>query len=137
MVAVTGKKRTIKQRKKEVLEHLKQTHGIIATACAQAKISRRSFYEWLDQDEQFKDDVEDIIEITTDKVERKLLEQVHNGNLTAIIFYLKCKAKNRGWVEKQQIEQIGPRPIVVAPQWKTLFDNLENVQPDSGTTESV
>jgi len=122
MASVTGRKRTIRQRKKEVLERLQKTHGIIATACAQAKISRQSFYDWLNQDEQFKSDVEDIIEITTDKVERKLLEKVNGGNLTAIIFYLKCKGKNRGWVERQEVEHTGPRPIVVSSEWEGLLE---------------
>ena len=67
----------------------------------------------------------------------KLLEQVNSGNLTAIIFYLKCKAKNRGWVEKQQIEHTGPRPIVVASQWeKLLEENHEHLSTDTGTTQS-
>ncbi|MCL2305251.1 MAG: hypothetical protein FWC43_07905 [Planctomycetaceae bacterium] len=126
MASVKRKNGTTVQHKKTVLEQLRKTHGIIATACVHANVGRQTFYRWLAEDEQFKSDVEDVIEITTDKVEAKLLEQVNRGNLTAIIFYLKCKGKKRGWVERQEVEHTGPRPIVVSPQWKTLFDGEED-----------
>jgi len=122
MASVKRKNGTNVQIKKRVLEQLKKTHGIIASACAQASVGRQTFYNWLEKDEKFKADVQEIIEATTDKVEMKLLEQINGGNLTAIIFYLKCKGKNRGWVERQEVEHTGPRPIVVSSEWEGLLE---------------
>jgi len=37
-----------------------------------------------------------------DLAEDKLTSMIKDGNLTAIIFYLKCKGKARGYIEKQE-----------------------------------
>lgn len=38
-----------------------------------------------------------------DMAEGKLLKLINEGNLSAIIFYLKCKGKGRGYVERQEL----------------------------------
>ena len=44
----------------------------------------------------------DVDESLIDFSESKLLEQINDGNLTAIIFHLKTKGKKRGYVEKSE-----------------------------------
>lgn len=117
--------------KKRVLEELVKSRGIISTACQNAGIARSQFYVWVDQDKEFKAAVDDINEAAIDYVESKLLEkvtgvQVKTGEVdgedvvytqapsdTAIIFYLKCKAKKRGYVERTEQEHIFPTAIKI------------------------
>jgi len=91
-------------KKKLMIEALKSQLGNISTAAKQVGIDRRTHYKWLDGDEEYKREYEEIGEFTVDFVENALFKQINEGNTTAIIFYLKCKAKKRGYVEKSEIE---------------------------------
>jgi len=90
-------------KKKQLIAALKNTLGIVTTACEQAGISRKQYYIWIKDDEKFKAEVEAIEDIPIDFAESKLHKQIEKGDTTAIIFYLKTKGKKRGYVEKQEI----------------------------------
>ncbi len=94
---------TKKERKKKFIGFFREGRGNVSYACRRLNISRACFYKWTEEDEKFKKECEDIKEETTDDVESKLLAAINEGNITAIIFYLKTKGKNRGYIEK--IEQ--------------------------------
>ena len=47
---------------------------------------------------------EEIQESYLDFTESQLIKKIGKGDLGAICFYLKCKGKGRGYIEKQQIE---------------------------------
>lgn len=42
-------------------------------------------------------------EILLDVSENKLLQLINQGDRSAIIFFLKCKGKDRGYIERQEI----------------------------------
>lgn len=48
--------------------------------------------------------LDDYDESLGDLAESKLMMAINEGNLTAIIFYLKTKHKGRGYVEGQEIK---------------------------------
>ena len=89
--------------KKEILEALEKTLGNVTTACKMVGIGRTTFYDWMNNDEEFKKEVDDIQNVTLDYVEGKLINQIRQDNVTSIIFYLKTKGKGRGYVERQEI----------------------------------
>ena len=84
-------------RKRLLLAALNEAKGIISTACASASIPRRTFYNWLTTDQEFRDAYEDIIEGSLDFVESKLLEKIEAGSEKAIFFYLKTRGRSRGY----------------------------------------
>lgn len=90
----------MKKEKIRFLENFKQGRGIISYACEKTGISRATYYNWINSDDEFKAACEDVDEAVIDVVESKLLSQINDDNLTAIIFYLKTKGKKRGYVEK-------------------------------------
>ena len=96
---------TQKINKKEVfLISLESNMGHISNACKSANIHRRTYYDWIDKDDGFKQSCEDVSESLLDLAENKLLEKITKYDTTSIIFFLKTKGKKRGYIEKQEFE---------------------------------
>lgn len=89
------------EKKEKMLEALEYNLGIVAQSCKNAGVSRAAHYKWIKEDPEYKQRVHEITESAIDYVEGKLFESIKNNNITAIMFYLKSKAKHRGYVEKQ------------------------------------
>ena len=94
----------IQQKKKALLEALEKTLGVVTSACKLVGVDRTTFYKYLKEDEDFARQVKELENVSLDFVESKLFKQIENENVAATIFYLKTKGKNRGYIEKQQIE---------------------------------
>ncbi len=71
----------------------------VSATCAALGIERRTFYNWKNSEPSFAEAIADADESIIDFCESKLIEQINNGNLTAIIFMLKTKGKKRGYIE--------------------------------------
>lgn len=92
--------------KKDVLTALEKSKGIVSHACRIAKISRQTFYNYCNTDEVFKQAVIDITDNQIDFVESKLLQAIDKDDTTAMIFYLKTKARHRGYGDKPVIHAL-------------------------------
>ena len=88
--------------KKQILVALEKSLGIVTTACKNVGIARVTFYEWLKKDEEFRKSVEKIEEIVLDFAESQLHKKISEGDTSSIIFYLKTKGKQRGYIERQE-----------------------------------
>ena len=91
-----------KANKNKLLLAMANSSGVVTKACELADLSRWTFYSYYNEDKEFKKEVDDIRESAIDVAETKLHEAINEGNLTAVIFYLKTKGKNRGYVERQE-----------------------------------
>ena len=90
--------------KKDFLDALERSLGVVTTAAKACNISRRTHYRWLEEDEEYADMVRDIQESAIDFAESSLHQQIKDKVPSSTIFYLKTKGKHRGYVEKQEIE---------------------------------
>lgn len=88
--------------KRAMIEALEKTLGIVTTALKMADIARSTHYKWLQEDEEYKKDVEAIAEIALDFAESQLHKQIQDGEVSSTIFYMKTKGKKRGYVERQE-----------------------------------
>jgi hypothetical protein len=93
--------------KKNMIEALEKSLGIVTTACKMVGMSRETHYRWLREDEEYKEAVDGIADLTLDFVESNLHKQIEKGEVSSTIFYLKTKGKKRGYIEKQEIEHSG------------------------------
>ena len=123
---------TTEQHKKQAIEAMKKSLGIVSKACAAIKISRTTFYEWIKTDEEFKAEILDIEEYQLDFVEGKLLKLINDENPTAVIFYLKTKGRKRGFVERTEVtgadgKDLNPNITI------EIIDSTDKVKPDAGS----
>ena len=91
--------------KRAMIEALEKSLGIVTTACKSVGIDRGSHYNWMKDDEQYKAEVESIEDIAIDFAESQLHKQIKDGIPTSTIFYLKTKAKKRGYIERTEVHQ--------------------------------
>ena len=133
--------------KKGMIEALEKSLGIVSTACNSVGISRQTHYRWLSEDAEYKQQVEDISEMAIDFVESKLHEKIEGVTMgkmvdgrevvydlapsdTAIIFFLKTKAKKRGYIERTEVEQSGETKMEVLVKYQKR-DNITGTTPES------
>ena len=96
-----GKTASKVRLKPKFLQALELSAGNISRACMSVRINRSTYYDWLEKDPAFAESVDDVKESLIDLVESKLLENIKRGNVAAQIFFLKTRAKSRGYDEKQ------------------------------------
>jgi len=103
--------------KKAMLEALKLTLGVVTPACEQAGISRRTHYDWIEADPDYAKAVEDMPDIALDFAESRLHQNISNGSDACVIFYLKTKGKNRGYIERTEFDHkvTGPAFELIIP----------------------
>lgn len=114
----TSRTQRTQERKQAVIEALQKSLGIVTTACINAGVSRKQFYEWKKNDADFAKAVEDAEDMQCDFVEGKLLQNVKSNDTQSIIFYLKCKGGKRGYGEKHELK-------VELPQFNDNRTNAE------------
>jgi len=92
--------------KKAFIEAFKKSFGNITQSSKAAGIDRQTYYNWMNQDVDFKYAIENIQpdELFLDFVESKLVQKINDGDTACIIFTLKTKGKKRGYVEHSIIE---------------------------------
>lgn len=62
-------------------------------------ITRTTHYEWMKTDPDYKKAIEDVVEGQKDFVEAALFRNIKDGREASTIFYLKTKARDRGYIE--------------------------------------
>lgn len=91
-------------RKGLMLKALEKRKGIVSAAAKDCGINRATHYNWMKDDEAYREGVEEIAKVTTDYVESKLFNLIRDENAAAIMFYLRTKGKSAGYGEKVEID---------------------------------
>lgn len=99
--------------KKQMIEALTKSLGIVTSAAKKVGIHRDTHYEWMKSDSNYNAQVEGLQGVALDFAETQLMKSIQNGSDTATIFYLKTKGKSRGYVEKSEVEHTGIPETVI------------------------
>jgi len=96
-------------REKYTLEQveaaLRAANGNQSKAAEMLGTNRSTINGYIKRYEYLRDVIAETKESNLDIAEDKLLERVKEGNIAAIIFFLKTQGKSRGYVEKQPDKQ--------------------------------
>lgn len=113
-------------RKKKMLDALQKSLGVVTSACEKCNVSRQAHYNWIKSDSEYAAAVDDIVERSLDFGESHLHKLIQAGNPAATIFFLKTKARDRGYVEKASTADdkiLRPKRITVEEK-KETYDKL-------------
>ena len=109
--------RTLK-KKAAMLDALKFSMGIVSPAADMVLIHRDTHYNWLKSDPGYAAEVHAINEATFDFVETQMLKKIQGGSDTMLIWYSKTKMKQRGFVERTEVEVTDKPAFVTKPEDK-------------------
>jgi hypothetical protein len=99
------------------LDALRDCLGVISKSANQCGLHRNNHSNWMKTNPLYKEEYEGILEDSIDYVEDKLYENITENDTACIIFYLKTKAKHRGFVERTELDVTAGKIITVnAPE---------------------
>jgi hypothetical protein len=90
--------------KRQLVQAMEQSLGVVTQACKMVGVSRVTYYDYYNNDPEFKKQIDEIQNVALDFAESQLHKQIRDGSTSATIFYLKTKGKNRGYIERQEIQ---------------------------------
>ena len=118
-----------------MLKALKLSMAIIAPACEMVGIDRKTHYNWLKDDPGYREEVEALQERTFDFVESKMVERIQGGSDTMLIWYSKTKMKQRGFVERTEVEVTDKPAFVTKPEDKGVNKVMDVIHKKTGTND--
>ena len=89
----------------QIIEALEACGGFITHAAKQLGMHHSSLLQRIQRNKRLTQKRQEIEERYLDIAESKLISKVQEKDLGAICFFLKCKGKQRGYVERQEIIQ--------------------------------
>ena len=98
-------------KKVAMVQALTKSLGVVKMACESVGISRQTHYNWIKDDEAYKQACDNLPEVVLDFAEHHLHKLISQGNPAATIFLLKTMGKRRGYVERQEIEVAEKKPL--------------------------
>lgn len=97
---------TLTTRQVYFLEALATHLGNVTKACEAIGCSRQTYYNWMSDNPVFKEEVDNMHESFLDSAEGVIKRAMfEKDNLIAAMFYLKCQGKQRGWMERTEVQK--------------------------------
>ena len=85
---------------KQIETALRSSGGFVSQTAKKLNVTSEAIYQRIWKSEYLKKVKNEIDESYLDLAESKLLKKINDEDLGALCFYLKCKGKGRGYVEK-------------------------------------
>ena len=108
-----------KYTQEQVIEALEESRGMIAPAARKLGCSRNTIRAYIQEYTEVAQALVDEEEATTDHAELRLFQAIDRGEAWAICFYLKCKGKKRGYVERAEVTGPGGKAVNI----KLVYDD--------------
>lgn len=112
----------------EVEAKLRECNGNMAAVARFFGCHRTNIWHFCKKRKALDAVATDIRESMKDNAESVLYREVLAGNLGAICFFLKCQAKDRGYVERQELDHSGGLRVEIVEE---LADGNDPGEEDS------
>lgn len=89
-----------KPSKKNFIQQIEGSGGLILPLAQAYGVTRKTIYDWINKNPEYKRAMEEARENLLDIAESKLLNKVTAGDQRACEFVLRTLGKDRGYVEK-------------------------------------
>lgn len=99
---------------RQVIDALRGTQGLPALAAERLGCSVSTLYNYAERYPAVRRALRHQKEKRIDLVEAKLWAAIHEGNISATIFYLKTQGKSRGYIERQEVTGADGDPLTLA-----------------------
>jgi len=121
------------QRKEVVIDLMRKSLGNITYTCTEAKIDRKTYYNWLEQDEKFREAIEnlDFDEMKVDIAELGMIGLAKEKNFQACKFILEKKGFKRGYFERSDNVQVNIQNNSIT-NVKKLWEDIEKEMIEDG-----
>lgn len=96
---------TLANKYKELFETYYNNRFHVGKTCSDCGITRNKWYRMYNSNELFKQLVDESFEYIVDTAERKLLDEIEEGNTRLITWFLEKRAKNRGYGDDSNEKQ--------------------------------
>jgi hypothetical protein len=96
-------KKAIKAKQAAFLAALPDHSYNVSKVCRALCIGRTTYYSWQQLFPEFKERLDEVLESQVDEWEAALHKNIKAGDATSIIFGLKCRAKHRGYSERETV----------------------------------
>lgn len=103
-------------------------YGIITQCAKVLDVQTKTLYSWIASSTKLQDTIKHSRERMIDVAESQLMKNINAGKETSLIFFLKCLAKQRGYVDRQEIDvNHTVQQIIINvsdPETKNLLENF-------------
>lgn len=133
--------------KKALIELLPNKGYHVGKACKELGIGRRTYYNWLEEDDDFADQIDEVFAYDVDDSEERLrllrqglpkMEKDANGVLKfkgwiekphfgALVVHLQAKAKDRGYGREIKVDDVRKRESDKLSD-KELYDEMKRLE---------
>ena len=102
-----------KYTQEEMIKALEESKGLIAPAARALGCSRDTIRSYLEEYTAVAQAKLDQREAVTDMAENALYQAILDREAWAVCFYLKCMAKDRGYVERAEVTGTNGAPVKI------------------------
>ena len=92
--------------KQALIAALKEVDGNMAAAARKFHCCRRLVWGYVDRDPELRELCNELSETFIDEAESQLYKHIRQGNVVATIFFLKTKARQRGYTERFDVQPL-------------------------------
>lgn len=99
--------------KAALIEALREADGNQATVAKKFNCHRSLVWQYIDGDPELRELTDELTETFIDEAESQLYSHIRAGNVVACIFFLKTKARHRGYSERLELIPLSRQDIEV------------------------